>query len=58
MKLSDELPVDHRLATVYRVGAGLCGVILLVFGILGFTDQLSFSTRAALRWPGSPPTAC
>ncbi|MFC9034236.1 DUF4383 domain-containing protein [Streptomyces arboris] len=42
MKLSDELPVDHRLATVYRIGAGLCGVILLVFGILGFTDQLGF----------------
>ncbi|MEU0376171.1 MULTISPECIES: DUF4383 domain-containing protein [Streptomyces] len=42
MKLSDELPVDHRLATVYRIGAGLCGVILLVFGILGFADQLSF----------------
>ncbi|MEI7031836.1 DUF4383 domain-containing protein [Streptomyces pratensis] len=42
MKLSDELPVDHRLATVYRVGAGLCGVILLVFGILGFANRLAF----------------
>ncbi|MFJ9637857.1 DUF4383 domain-containing protein [Streptomyces sp. NPDC101178] len=42
MKLSDELPVDHRLATVYRVGAGLCGAILLTFGILGFTNQLAF----------------
>ncbi|MYR37017.1 DUF4383 domain-containing protein, partial [Streptomyces sp. SID4944] len=42
MKLSDELPLDHRLATVYRIGAGLCGVILLLFGILGFTNQLGF----------------
>ncbi|WP_103533091.1 DUF4383 domain-containing protein [Streptomyces sp. SM11] len=42
MKLSDELPVDHRLAMVYRIGAGLCGAILLAFGILGFTNQLSF----------------
>ncbi len=42
MKLSDELPVDHRLAKVYRIGAGLCGAILLTFGILGFTQQLSF----------------
>ncbi|MFB6910621.1 DUF4383 domain-containing protein [Streptomyces microflavus] len=42
MKLSDELPVDHRLAAVYRIGAGLCGAILLVFGILGFTNQLGF----------------
>ncbi|MBO1330386.1 DUF4383 domain-containing protein [Streptomyces sp. VRA16 Mangrove soil] len=41
MKLRDELPVDHRLAQVYRYGAGLCGVILLVFGCLGFADQLS-----------------
>ncbi|KAA0940405.1 DUF4383 domain-containing protein [Streptomyces apricus] len=41
MKLSDELPVDHRLATVYRYGAALCGVALLVFGILGFADRLS-----------------
>lgn len=42
MKLSDELPVDHRLAAVYRIGAGLCGVILLAFGILGFAGLLGF----------------
>ncbi|MBD0839735.1 DUF4383 domain-containing protein [Streptomyces sp. TRM68416] len=41
MRLRDELPVDHRLAQVYRYGAGLCGVILLVFGTLGFADRLS-----------------
>lgn len=40
MKLSDELPVDHRLATVYRYGALLCGLILIAFGILGFADAL------------------
>ncbi|MBN0046758.1 DUF4383 domain-containing protein [Streptomyces actuosus] len=40
MKLRDELPVDHRLATIYRYGAGLCGLILLVFGCLGFADEL------------------
>ncbi|MGR8007388.1 DUF4383 domain-containing protein [Streptomyces hypolithicus] len=42
MKLSDELPVDHRLATIYRAGAALCGLILLIFGCLGFADQLTF----------------
>ncbi|MEU8516410.1 DUF4383 domain-containing protein [Kitasatospora sp. NPDC048722] len=42
MKLHDELPVDHRLSQVYRVGAGLCGAALLVFGCLGFADGLSF----------------
>ncbi|MEU9132366.1 DUF4383 domain-containing protein [Kitasatospora sp. NPDC048540] len=42
MKLQDELPVDHRLGQVYRVGAGLGGVFLLVFGILGLLDHPSF----------------
>ncbi|MFJ9535796.1 DUF4383 domain-containing protein [Streptomyces sp. NPDC101225] len=41
MKLSDELPVDHKLATVYRYGAAFCGLTLLVFGVLGFADELS-----------------
>ncbi|MFF3215766.1 DUF4383 domain-containing protein [Streptomyces sp. NPDC002886] len=40
MKLSDELPVDHRLATVYRYGALLCGLTLVAFGVLGFADAL------------------
>ncbi|MFG2820862.1 DUF4383 domain-containing protein [Kitasatospora sp. NPDC048365] len=42
MDFRDELPVDHRLARVYRVGAGLCGVVLLVFGCLGLADGLAF----------------
>ncbi|MFD7984316.1 DUF4383 domain-containing protein [Kitasatospora indigofera] len=42
MKLHDDLPVDHRLSRVYRVGAGLCGTALLVFGCLGLADGLSF----------------
>ncbi|MFE2478031.1 DUF4383 domain-containing protein [Streptomyces sp. NPDC059389] len=46
MRLRDELPVDHRLNRVYRVGAALCGLLLLVFGCLGFTDSLSsFGTQ-------------
>ncbi|MFE2015767.1 DUF4383 domain-containing protein [Streptomyces sp. NPDC059491] len=45
MKLQDELPVDHHLALVYRIGAALCALILLAFGCLGFADALSpFST--------------
>ncbi|GAB2932248.1 DUF4383 domain-containing protein [Streptomyces sp. NPDC059173] len=48
MRLRDELPTDHRLALVYRYGAGLCGVVLLVFGCLGFADQLSpFNTSGS-----------
>ncbi|MBB1243728.1 DUF4383 domain-containing protein [Streptomyces durbertensis] len=42
MRLSDELPQDHRLATVYRYGAALGGVLLLAFGVLGFLDRLAF----------------
>ncbi|MFF3448811.1 DUF4383 domain-containing protein [Streptomyces sp. NPDC002667] len=41
MKLQDELPLDHHLATVYRWGSAFCGVVLLVFGSLGFADELS-----------------
>jgi Domain of unknown function (DUF4383) len=40
MNLRDELPVDHRPATVYRYGAAFCGLVLLVFGVLGFADEL------------------
>jgi hypothetical protein len=42
MDLSNDLPVDHRLKTVYRYGAGLCGLALLCFAALGFAHQLSF----------------
>ncbi|GGQ51787.1 DUF4383 domain-containing protein [Kitasatospora griseola] len=37
MRLHDELPVDHRLGQVYRYGAGLGGLFLVAFGILGLT---------------------
>ncbi|MCF2533935.1 DUF4383 domain-containing protein [Yinghuangia soli] len=42
MKLSDELPTDHKLSRVYRFGGGLTGLVLLVFGCLGFADQLAY----------------
>ncbi|MFF6959483.1 DUF4383 domain-containing protein [Streptomyces sp. NPDC008317] len=42
MKLQDELPHDHHLATVYRFGAAFCGLVLIVFGALGFADALGF----------------
>ncbi|MET9389774.1 DUF4383 domain-containing protein [Streptomyces sp. NPDC006624] len=49
MKLRDELPVDHHLATVYRYGAGFCGLVLLVFAALGFADALSpFNTSGTI----------
>ncbi|MCZ4121253.1 DUF4383 domain-containing protein [Streptomyces sp. H39-S7] len=40
VSLDDHLPADHRLNQVYRIGAGLMGLILLVFGILGLLDQI------------------
>jgi hypothetical protein len=42
MRLDDHLPVDHRLNLVYRIGAGLIGAFLVVFGILGLIDQIGF----------------
>ncbi|MFI9149356.1 DUF4383 domain-containing protein [Streptomyces sp. NPDC053367] len=41
-KLDEHLPVDHRLSRVYRVGAGLMGLVLLAFGILGLTNNIGF----------------
>ncbi|MER6089525.1 DUF4383 domain-containing protein [Streptomyces bluensis] len=42
IRLDEHLPVDHRLSTVYRVGAGLMGLVLLAFGILGLIDKVGF----------------
>jgi len=42
IKLDDHLPVDHRLSQFYRVGAGLMGLVLLAFGILGLIDRIGF----------------
>ncbi|MET9918335.1 DUF4383 domain-containing protein [Streptomyces sp. NPDC059605] len=40
--LDKHLPVDHRLSRVYRVGAGLMGLVLFVFGILGLINRIGF----------------
>ncbi|MER7820308.1 DUF4383 domain-containing protein [Streptomyces sp. NPDC096153] len=40
--LDEHLPVDHKLSQVYRYGAGLMGLILLAFGILGLTHNIGF----------------
>ncbi|MEC4016193.1 DUF4383 domain-containing protein [Streptomyces sp. H27-D2] len=36
------MPVDHRLSRVYRVGAGLMGLVLLAFGVLGLIGHVGF----------------
>lgn len=57
-RLDEHLPVDHRLSSVYRVGAGLMGLVLLAFGILGLIDKIGFfdtggATVAGLNTNGS-----
>ncbi|BFV60166.1 hypothetical protein KCMC57_up52700 [Kitasatospora sp. CMC57] len=52
MDLRDDLPLDHRLAQVYRYGAGLCGAALLVFGCLGLADGLAFFSTSGERVAG------
>ncbi|MFD9425261.1 MULTISPECIES: DUF4383 domain-containing protein [unclassified Streptomyces] len=42
IQLDEHLPVDHRLSQVYRIGAGLTGLVLLAFGILGLIDKIGF----------------
>ncbi|WP_330330209.1 DUF4383 domain-containing protein [Streptomyces sp. NBC_00536] len=41
-QLDEHLPADHKLNTVYRVGAGLTGLLLVAFGILGLIDRIGF----------------
>ncbi|GAA4767026.1 MULTISPECIES: DUF4383 domain-containing protein [Streptomyces] len=38
----EHLPVDHSLSRFYRIGAGLMGVVLVTFGILGLFDRIGF----------------
>lgn len=42
VKLDEHLPVDHRLSQVYRISAGLMGLFLLAFGILGLVNRIGF----------------
>jgi hypothetical protein len=42
IRFDEHLPVDHRLSRIYRVGAGLMGLVLLAFGILGLIDMVGF----------------
>ncbi|MFD9412898.1 DUF4383 domain-containing protein [Streptomyces sp. NPDC059989] len=41
-RLDEHLPSDHKLSKIYRVGAGLTGLLLVVFGVLGLTNQIGF----------------
>jgi hypothetical protein len=56
--LDEHLPVDHRLSQVYRIGAGLMGLVLIAFGILGLVHKIGFfdtggDTVAALNTNGA-----
>jgi hypothetical protein len=42
IQFDQHLPVDHRLNTVYRIGAGLIGAFLVVFGVLGLINHIGF----------------
>jgi hypothetical protein len=41
-RLDEHLPTDHRLSKIYRIGAGLMGLLLVVFGILGVVNRIGF----------------
>ncbi|MDX3642420.1 DUF4383 domain-containing protein [Streptomyces sp. MB09-02B] len=42
IRIDEHLPVDHRLSRVYRIGAGLMGLFLLVFGVFGLIDKVGW----------------
>ncbi|RKN45819.1 DUF4383 domain-containing protein [Streptomyces hoynatensis] len=41
-RLDESLPTDQRLSRVYRVGAALVGICLVVFGLLGVFSSIGF----------------
>lgn len=52
MRLDEHLPVDHKLSQVYRYGAGAMGLVLVVFGILGLLNGVSFLSHAGKHLAG------
>lgn len=42
IRLDEHLPVDHSLSRFYRVGAGVMGLLLVAFGVLGLIDRIGF----------------
>ncbi|MFF6782715.1 DUF4383 domain-containing protein [Streptomyces sp. NPDC012510] len=46
IRIDEHLPVDHHLSRVYRFGAGLMGLFLVVFGILGLTGNVGWFDTA------------
>ncbi|MEV5610451.1 DUF4383 domain-containing protein [Streptomyces sp. NPDC052225] len=52
VRLDDHLPVDHSLIRVYRIGAGVMGLVLLTFGILGLIDKIGFFDTGGDRVAG------
>jgi hypothetical protein len=42
VRIDEQLPLDHRLSNIYRIGAGLMGLVLIAFGILGLIDRVGF----------------
>jgi hypothetical protein len=52
LKLDEHLPMDHKLSKIYRVGAGLMGLVLVVFGIFGFLDQVGFFSTDGVHIAG------
>ncbi|GAA3852390.1 DUF4383 domain-containing protein [Streptomyces sedi] len=49
--LERDRPADRRLNRFYRIGAGLIGLALVIFGVLGVTQRLgAFSTGDDTVW--------
>ncbi|GAA1688531.1 hypothetical protein GCM10009765_42490 [Fodinicola feengrottensis] len=49
-----EFPVDHRLGAVYRVGGGLVGLALVIFGVIGLVEKLPLFALVGQRVLGLP----
>lgn len=55
MKLNRDRPTDRRLSNVYRLGAGLTGAALIVFGLFNAAGRTMFLTSGGEVAPGVSP---
>ncbi|OIV35917.1 DUF4383 domain-containing protein [Mangrovactinospora gilvigrisea] len=51
-ELDERYAVDHRLAQVYRWGAGVGGLMLVLFGIAGIVNEVGFFATHGARIAG------
>lgn len=51
-RMNEGTPLAHRLARIYRFGGAFMGLVLITFGILGFTGNVGFFSTTGRQVAG------